>query len=214
MAKRVKQEIPRETPHDAGGDIKGVAVALVTENRDPDGLARVKVRFPWSEKPNESYWARLAVPMAGQGQGTYFLPEIGQEVLVAFERGDVRFPYVVGALWNGNEKPPTTNSDGKNDRRLIQSRKRHWLLFDDGAKGLVELKLQDGKKLAIDDDGIRLDDGHGNSFRVDSKSGAVDIKANGQLFIKAQRITIEASATLEIKSGATMTIRGSLVQIN
>jgi uncharacterized protein involved in type VI secretion and phage assembly len=97
-------------------DYAGVAVAVVTQNRDPDGLARVKVHFPWYEYPNESYWARLAVPMAGQGQGTYFLPEIGQEVLVAFDRGDVRFPYVVGALWNGKEGPPTTNSDGKNDR--------------------------------------------------------------------------------------------------
>ena len=195
-------------------DYAGVAVAVVTQNRDPDGLARVTVRFPWYENPNENYWARLAVPMAGQGQGTYFLPEIGQEVLVAFDRGDVRFPYVVGALWNGKEGPPTTNSDGKNDRRLIQSRKGHWLLFDDGSKGLVELKLQDGKRLAIDDDGIRLDDGQGNSFRIDSKSGALDIKASGKLSIKAQTITIEAAATLEIKSGATMTIRGSLVQIN
>jgi uncharacterized protein involved in type VI secretion and phage assembly len=117
MVKRVKQEIPRETPHAAGGGINGVAVAVVTENRDPDGLARVKVRLPWYGKPNESFWARLVVPMASQGQGTYFLPEIGDEVLVAFERGDVRFPYVVGTLWNGNEKPPTTKSDGKNDRR-------------------------------------------------------------------------------------------------
>jgi hypothetical protein len=104
---------------------------------------------------------------------------------------------------------------GRQERsRLIQSRKGHWLLFDDGSKGLVELKLQDGKRLAIDDDGIRLDDGQGNSFRIASKSGALDIKASGQLSIKAQTITIEAAATLEIKSGATMTIRGSLVQIN
>src|SRR3974390_1206682 len=134
-------------------DYAGVAVAVVTQNRDPDGLARVTVRFPWYENPNENYWARLAVPMAGQGQGTYFLPEIGQEVLVAFDRGDVRFPYVVGALWNGKEGPPTTNSDGKKDRRVIPPREGHWLLFDDGSKGLVELKLQDGKRLPTDEQG-------------------------------------------------------------
>jgi uncharacterized protein involved in type VI secretion and phage assembly len=204
----------REAAHEAGGYVKGVAIAIVTQNRDPDGLGRVKVRFPWYENANESYWARLAVPMAGKKQGTYFLPEKDQEVLVAFEREDVRFPYVIGALWNGKDTTPTTNADGKNDQRLIRSRKGHQLMFDDGTKGLVELKLDDGKKLAIDDDGIRLDDGKGNSFRIDSNSGALDIKAIGQLTIKAPKITLDASGTLEIKAGATMTIRGTLVQIN
>ncbi|MEA2942698.1 MAG: hypothetical protein QOD09_3227 [Bradyrhizobium sp.] len=204
----------RETAHEAGGYVKGVAIAIVTQNRDPEGLGRVKVRFPWYENSNESYWARVAVPMAGSKQGTYFLPEKDQEVLVAFEREDVRFPYVIGALWNGKDTPPTTNSDGKNDQRLIRSRKGHQLMFDDGAKGLVELKLDDGKKLAIDDNGIRLDDGKGNSLTIDSNSGALDIKAIGQLTIKAPKITLDASASLEIKAGATMTIRGTLVQIN
>jgi len=204
----------REVEHEAGGYAKGVAVAIVTENEDKEGLGRVRVRYPWYEKPNQSYWARIAVPMAGRKQGTYFLPEKEQEVLVAFEREDIRFPYVLGALWNRPDGVPTTNDDGKNDHRLIRSRKGHELLFDDGRKGLVQLKLQDGKKLAIDDDGIRLDDGAGNSFTVESKSGALNIKANGRLTIKAAAITLDASGTLDIKAGATLTIRGTLVQIN
>jgi uncharacterized protein involved in type VI secretion and phage assembly len=203
-----------EAAHEAGGYIKGVAIAIVTQNRDTEGLGRVRVRFPWYENSNESYWARIAVPMAGNQQGTYFLPENGQEVLIAFEREDVRFPYVIGALWNGKEPPPTTNADGKNDQRLICSRKGHQLMFDDGDRGLVELKLNDGKKLAFDDDGIRLDDGKGNSIAIDSNSGALDIKASGQLTIKAPTITLDASGTLDIKAKATLTIRGSLVQIN
>lgn len=206
--------MPREAAHEAGGYVKGVAIAIVTDNNDPEGLGRVRVSFPWYESDNKSYWARIAVPMAGKQQGTYFLPEKGQEVLVAFEREDVRFPFVIGALWNGKEATPITNADGKNDQRLIRSRKGHQLLFDDGARGLVELKLNDGKKLAIDDDGIRLDDGKGNSLTIDSNSGALDIKASGQLTIKAPTITLDASGSLEIKSGATMTIRGTLVQIN
>src|SRR6185437_12498879 len=97
---------PQETAHEAGGYVKGVAVALVTQNNDPEKSCRVKVRYPWHEQASESYWARLAVPMAGDGRGVVLIPEVGDEVLVAFEREDLRFPYVLGALWNGKDKPP------------------------------------------------------------------------------------------------------------
>jgi uncharacterized protein involved in type VI secretion and phage assembly len=205
---------PREASLESGGYVKGVAIAIVTQNSDPGGLGRVKVRFPWYSSTHESTWVRIAVPMAGAEQGTYFLPENGQEVLVAFEREDVRFPIVIGALWNGTAKPPLGNDDGKNDQRVIRSRKKHHLLFDDGSKGVVELKLNDGKKVTIDDDGIRADDGQGNKIEIDSKSGAISLEATGKLSIKATSISIEATGTLEIKSSATLTLRGSLVQIN
>src|SRR2546426_9457473 len=79
----------------------GVVAGIVTNNEDPDGLGRVKIRFPWLSEDNESWWARIAAPMAGKERGAYFLPEVDDEVLVAFEHGDVNFPYVLGALWNG-----------------------------------------------------------------------------------------------------------------
>ena len=205
---------PREVALEAGGYVKGVAIAIVTQNKDDEGLGRVKVRYPWYENPNESYWARVAVPMAGADQGTYFLPEKEQEVLVVFEREDIRFPFVIGALWNGKEATPLTNSDGKNDQRVIRSRDKHELFFDDGANSAVHLKLKDGKIVEMTNDQMRFDDGQGNSFTIQSTSGAVDIKANGHLTIKAAAITLDASGTMEIKAGATMTIRGTLVQIN
>jgi uncharacterized protein involved in type VI secretion and phage assembly len=210
----VLEMAPREASLEAGGYVKGVAIAIVTQNHDPDGLGRVKVRFPWYSTTHESTWARMAVPMAGAEQGTYFLPEVDQEVLVAFEREDVRFPIVIGGLWNGKAKPPLSNDDGKNDQRVIRSRKKHHLLFDDGSKGVVELRLNDGKKVTIDDDGIRADDGQGNKIAIDSNSGAMSLEAKGKLSIKAASISLEATGALEMKSSATMTIRGSLVQIN
>src|SRR5262245_14964429 len=82
------------------GPINGVVVAIVRDNRDPSGLARIKVAFPRDGRPEESYWARLATPMAGKDYGAFFLPEVDDEVIVAFERGDIRFPVVVGALWS------------------------------------------------------------------------------------------------------------------
>jgi uncharacterized protein involved in type VI secretion and phage assembly len=152
----------QEDDVEARGHVKGVAVATVTQNKDPQRLGRVRIAYPWDPRKGESYWARIAVPMAGKERGTFFLPEVGDEVLVAFERGDFRSPYVVGALWNGQEKPPAANPDGKNDVRLIRSRKGHELLFDDGDKTRVVLRLRDGKRLAFDDDGVRLEDGKGN----------------------------------------------------
>jgi uncharacterized protein involved in type VI secretion and phage assembly len=202
-----------ESTHESGGYLKGVAIAVVTQNRDPDGLGRVKLKFSWESEPRESDWARCAVPMAGKDRGTYFLPEVGDEVLVAFEREDMRFPYVLGALWNGQDAPPDNNSDGKNDRRVIKSRKGHTLTFDDGEQGSVELRLQDGKHLKIDDQGLVLEDGKGNKVSIQS-SGAISIEATQSLTLKAPTITLDAAGTAELKAGATMTVRGGLVQIN
>jgi uncharacterized protein involved in type VI secretion and phage assembly len=203
-----------ETGHEAGGYVKGVAVAVVTQNRDDDNLCRVKVSYPWHDKPRESYWARLATPMAGKDRGFVTIPEVGDEVLVAFEREDLRFPCVLGSLWNGKDKPPHNNSDGKNDKRAFRSRKQHHLLFDDGSKGVVELAHEKGRKITFDDQGFTVQDEKGNTVKVDSNSGAMTIEAKGQLKIKAASITIEATGTLELKASATLTVRGSLVNIN
>lgn len=204
----------KETSLEAGGLVKGVALALVTQNKDDEGLCRVKVSYPWHDKPRESYWARLAMPMGGKERGLVFIPEVGDEVVVAFEREDLRFPYVLGALWNGKDKPPLANDDGKNDKRILKSRKKHYLLFDDGAQGVVELLHEKGRKIVFDDNGFAVQDEKGNVVKVDSNSGAMTIEATGQLKIKAATISIQATGTLELQAGATMTIRGSLVNIN
>ena len=205
---------PKETALESGGCVKGVAIALVTQNKDEDGLCRVKVSYPWHEKPKDSYWARLATPMAGKERGLVVIPEVGDEVVVAFEREDLRFPFVLGALWNGKDKPPLANGDGKNDKRILKSRKKHYLLFDDGSKGVVELAHEKGRKITFDDNGFAIQDENGNVVKVDSNSGAMTIEAKGQLNIKAASIIIEATGTLELKASATLTIRGALVNIN
>jgi uncharacterized protein involved in type VI secretion and phage assembly len=203
-----------ETTYESSGYLKGVAVAVVTQNKDDDGQCRVKVRYPWHENPSESYWARLAMPMAGKERGWVLIPEVGDEVVVAFEREDLRFPYVLGAVWNGQAKPPLANDDGKNDKRILKSRKKHYLLFDDGTRGVVELTHEKGRKIIFSDDGFAVEDEKGNTVKVDSNSGAMTIEAKGKLNIKAASITIEATGTLEVKASATLTIRGSLVNIN
>jgi len=201
---------------ESGGDgrIFGVARGLVTDNQDPDGLGRVRVQLGWQAQ-GSAYWARTASPMAGSGYGAWFLPEVGDEVLVGAEQGDPALLYVIGMLWNGKAKPPASNDDGKNDLRLIQSRSGHRLLFDDteGA-AILELKLADGKRVTLDKDGVAIGDAAGNTIVIKSGSSEIAVTSTAKLTLKAAQVAIEADGTLEIKSGGTLTLKGALVQIN
>jgi uncharacterized protein involved in type VI secretion and phage assembly len=197
------------------GIIRGVSVGIVAQNKDPDGLGRVKIRFPWREHPDESYWARIAVPMAGGSRGTWFLPEVGDEVLVACEAERVEHPYVVGALWNGQDKPPESNGDGKNDIRMIRSRSGHEIVFDDGAQGRIEIHLKDDKrKVVLDPDGIEISDDSGNSIAITSSPGSIAIKSNVKISIESSTIEIKAKASMTLQASGTLTIQGGLVRIN
>lgn len=198
---------------EAGGKIAGVTSGIVTKNDDPEGLGRVKLSLPWRDEAFETGWVRLATPMAGDARGLFFLPEVGDEVLIAFDRHDIRFPYVLGSLWSRAAKPPQTNADGKNDIRVIHTRKGHTLLFDDGDKGKIELKLADGKKVTIDDDGVAIDD-TANTIKLDAKGGSVTIEAKQELKLKAPKISIAASASMEIKGGQMLEAKATMVKIN
>ena len=116
---------------DFSGRIYGVVIGIVTDNKDPDKMGRIKMKLPWLAEDAESTWARIATLMAGNDRGSFYLPEVDDEVLVAFEHGDLRYAYVLGTLWNGKDKPPETNDDGKNNKRVIKSRSGMTILLDD-----------------------------------------------------------------------------------
>lgn len=203
-----------EVGREAGGSIAGVAVGLVADNKDPQGLGRVKLRLPWRDANFVTDWVRIVTPMAGKDRGMFFLPEVGDEVLVAFDRDDIRYPYVLGSLWNGDEKPPEANADGKDDVRVIKSRKGHVVrLVDADAKGAITIALNDGKKLEVDDDGLRFTDGQ-NSIEIKTAGGSIELTATASLSLKAPQITIEASGQLELKGGATLSASAGVVRIN
>ena len=113
----------------------GVFVGLVTDLRDPDGLGRVKVTLPWSPDSDGSRyeaWARVATLMAGKNRGSWFVPDVDDEVLVAFDGGDSRIPYVIGGLWNGKDGPPASmDGAGQNQTKLIRSRNGVKITLDD-----------------------------------------------------------------------------------
>lgn len=197
------------------GVIRGVSVGVVSQNQDPEGLGRVKIRFPWRENPDESHWARVAVLMAGKERGTWFLPEVGDEVLVACDAERIEHPYILGALWNGKEPPPETNSDGRNDIRKIRSRSGHEIIFDDGPQGRIDIHLKDKKRqVLLDPDGILIKDDSGNEIEIKSLPGTIAIKSNTKLSIQSKVIDIKADASMTLQATGTLTIQGALVKIN
>jgi uncharacterized protein involved in type VI secretion and phage assembly len=207
-------EAPKETTLEAGGHAKGVAVAIVRDNKDNSGQGRVKVSFPWHSQPQESYWARVATPMAGKKRGIYFIPEVNDEVLVAFERGDLRFPYVVGSLWNGPDPAPHNNADGNNDIRVIHSRADTKITINDkSGSASIQIEIANGQRLTLDKDKAELADKNGNKFTMQA-TGAMTLEAAASITLKAPQISLEASGTMTVKSGGTLTVQGSLVQIN
>jgi uncharacterized protein involved in type VI secretion and phage assembly len=195
------------TPSDASGRIYGVAVGVVTDNKDPDSLGRVKVKLPWLPDDTESAWARVVTFNAGKDRGAVFLPEVDDEVLIAFEHGDVRFPYVLGALHNGKDTAPFTNDDGKNDKRIFKSRSGMTLTFDDkSGSEKLELADKDAKEsIAID---------MANKKVTLTSSGDLELKADqGTLKITAQKLSIETTGASEVKATGTLDLQGQTVNV-
>ena len=195
------------------GGIQGVVTAKVVNLEDPEELGRVQVLFPWLPKYKDaelsSNWARIAAPSAGAERGFFFLPEVDDEVLVAFEHGDVNHPYIVGALWNGKDKPPTGTgailADDKKlvNQRVLRSRSGHLILLDD-ADGEEQIVIQDktGKNQIV----INSKD---NSMQI-NVDGDLTIEAGGNLLIKSGKdLSIESGAKGNIKTQSDLTVEAT-----
>lgn len=212
--------LPEFLSGDDAAGLSGVFVGVVTDNEDPAGTGRVKLTFPWRGADDESRWARMAVPMAGADRGTYFLPEVGDEVLVAFEHGDVHYPYVLGALWNGKEKPPADNADGTNAVRTIRSRSGHEIILDDSeGGGTVELRTSAGHEIVLDDSegGERIaitDESGSNAITFDLASGAVELVGSGSVSLRAPTVEIKGDGNVTVEAGGVLTLNGAMVKIN
>ena len=194
--------------------IYGVVIGVVSNNKDDDGLGRVKVTFPWLSEDEESHWARVATLMAGYDskksmkRGTFFLPEVGDEVLVAFEHGDIDRPYVIGALWNGVDKPPLTNDDGKNNVRLIQSRSGHKVALDDtDGSEKIEITDKTGKNSIVWD-------AASNTITITADKDIVLKAPQGKISLNAKELELTSSANTTAEATGTMTVKGATVNIN
>jgi phage protein D len=204
----------------AGGPpIYGVVVAVVTNNDDPQHLGRVRLKFPWLSDSYESDWAWMLQAGAGPDSGASFLPEVNDEVLVAFEFGDVRRPMVIGGLHNGRDKPKLGDGlvdNGKVRRRGFVSRRGHRAVFfdDPGKSGIALITSSGSIRIALNESK--------NEIHLFCQ-GKVRIEAQDELQLKSQQgVTIEAGAKLQLKgsagakleSGGQVEVSGALIKLN
>jgi uncharacterized protein involved in type VI secretion and phage assembly len=186
----------------------GIVIGTVVDLNDPEKLGRVKLKLPQYDD-EESNWARVAAPMAGPNRGFFFRPEVGDEVLVGHENGELRRPYVLGALWSKVDTPPPHDTDEpKNNWRIIVSRSGHTLKFDDtsGSERIEIVDKSNSLKITFDSASSKI--------QIES-SGNVEISApQGAFKVSAQSVDIEATGQMKLQANGTVTVQGSTVNIN
>ena len=205
------------TPQSRGRNL-GPGIGLVTNVKDPEGMGRVTVKFPWLDDSVESNWARVVAPMAGNNYGFQFMPEVNDEVLVAFEHGDVNRPYVLGGVWNGRDKPPVPTS----------------VFLSGGAVVVRELKTPQGHILRFTDkpggEKIEVIDKTGkNKMTFDSSTNEIDIEAQMKVLVKASEITLDAkmkalvkavniemkaTGTMKLEAAGPVEVKGAVIKLN
>jgi uncharacterized protein involved in type VI secretion and phage assembly len=237
----------------AGGS--GVVIGQVSDNRDPEKLGRVRLTFPWLNDDFVSDWARTVQPGAGKNRGAVIVPEVGDEVLVAFEQGSFQRPYVLGGLHNGVDTLPKGDvelvdaSSGAIDRRAFVSRTGHALEMLEAASGAQGIKIRtgDGKlfldldqkqtKITVHSDGtvtveakkgVTVDAGTGSlrlvgqdvaieaktGVKVDGGGGEVKVSSSTAVNVQGATVSLNGSASTEVKGGATCSIQAAIVRIN
>ena len=174
----------------------GVYPALVTDLVDPAGLGRVQVRFPWLGTDGDAdvrAWATLCSPYADADQGLLALPEVGSQVVVAFEAGDPRRPYVIGAAWNGQETLPHPPEQA-NDVRLLRSRADSRLEFDDARGGAaVRLRMRSGHEVVLDDVAQEVTVRHATGAVVRLTPTSVEVQANATVQVTSPMVKVDAA---------------------
>jgi uncharacterized protein involved in type VI secretion and phage assembly len=181
-----------------GGLWQGVYPALVVDIKDPDGQGRVKVRLPWSPDGSGAsceLWARLATLMGGNNRGSWFVPDVDDEVLVAPEAGHAFRLYVVGALWNGKDQPPESmDGSGKNDKKVIRSRNGVKITMDDksGQEQFI-VETPSGQKVTLKDGpgAVQIEDSNGNSIKLET--AGITIVASAKVTVQASQVSVSAS---------------------
>ncbi len=213
----------------------GVVVGIVTNNNDPENMARVKVKFPWLDDALESNWARVTNIGAGNSHGFLWLPEVNDEVIIAFEHGDFDYPYVIGSVWNGRDAMPETTSaviaDGKVVMRSLKTTAGHIIrltekngdkkieIIDSTAQTKITLD-ETNKKIIMESKGdINITSTGNMSLKA---TGNLNLEATGDVSMKGMNVNVAANANLEAKATGMgkleatgmLTVKGSLVNIN
>jgi phage protein D/phage baseplate assembly protein gpV len=229
----LRPHVPRATGGGGSAGSGGLLLGIVEDLDDDQGQGRVKVGFPWLAPSLEPVWARLSTLSAGADHGTWFVPDVGQEVLVGFIDHDSRFPVVLGALWNGKAAPPVRMDPKTNAVRSVVTPAGHRLSFDDSEKGRISLTTTGGHRIELDDgkgEIVLVEKSGGCSLSLSAKGVSIVAKkgditlsaAAGTVKVAAATFTaktngastVESAAGLELKAAGSLSVSGKLVKIN
>jgi uncharacterized protein involved in type VI secretion and phage assembly len=203
-------------PAESGTTFHGMVIGIVTNNNDPESLGRVKVKFAGVDDQLESDWARVVTLGGGEQRGILFLPEVNDEVLVGFERGDTRAPVVLGGLFGSKAKTPGTAppvANAKVEHRRITSRVGHVLELSDAA-GKEHVLLQLGgsnpsHRLRIGHDRIDLEIAKGKPIKIGNGTASIELAANGDVIIKGAKVVIESTGTTDLKATGALSAKST-----
>ena len=198
----------------------GVVEAIVVDVNDPAKEERVKVQFPWFDDNFTSEWSRVRQFYAGNGYGAFWIPEPQDEVLVAFIHGDMRQPIVLGGLYNGQDKPPTSRDKTKNEK-LIRTLKGHQILFDDsdGKEKIVIVDSKQKNRIEIDTEAnsitVKSDGGKIilEADEIEMKATIVKVQASSDIEMNAKNVKVQASSQMNLDA-ATTNITGKPINLN
>src|SRR5258705_1957202 len=201
----------------------GVYEAIVTAVvGDKSNEGKVRVEFPWYDDDLSTEWCRVRQSYAVNGYGSFFVPEEKDEVLVAFIQGDMRFPVILGGLYNGKDKPPSSRTQEK-DQKMIRTKGQHEILLDDSKnKQRVRIKTKEGHTVDLSDvDKIITINNKGNhSLTLDDQGKKATVKTSGgpkvEIDDAAKKITIDTngkSITIDGNSG-TITLTATTIVLS
>lgn len=237
MSANILSTISGTKPDEPVSRWMGVMPAIVTNNGNPtqeyNDYGVVKVKFPWLADTEESFWARVALPGAGHERGVFFIPEVNDEVLVAFEQGDFNRPYILGGLYNGKDKPVEPNNvavaNGNVETRTIKTRTGQMIRFRE-SQGENSIEIIDGSKktrILMDSKNQKIEVFCEGDVTVTSKTGSISMEAQkdinltaltGKINIDSQKsdlslhgLKIEAAAetNAEYKANGSMTVKSN-----
>jgi uncharacterized protein involved in type VI secretion and phage assembly len=196
LASQFSEQI--QTAEGESSKVYETLIGVVTDNKDPSKLGRVKVKLPILSESETTFWVPIVMPGAGKNRGWFFIPEPEDEVLVIFEHGDLNRPLIIGSLWNGKDTPPSDNKNGKNDARMIKSRQGSKVTFDDSENPNIVIEDGTGKgKITLDT--------KNNKIIIEAIEGDVCFQSpTGDMTIIAKAMELKATENVEVHAGSTM----------
>jgi len=199
----------------------GVVPAIVTNTDDPNNWGRVKLKYPWMAEDAESDWARVVGIGAGPEAGLFVMPDVNDEVLVAFAHGDFSQPFVLGGLWNGQFQLPTEAAGAASGEKPLvrtwHSREGHWIAIYDDSNQKIEIVTKEGHQITLDDANRKMvvASNGGQTITLDDGGSKITIESSSEIEIKASsNLKIKAGGSMDIEASGNLNIKGAMINLN